>query len=361
MDLMDTLYKLCLSVEEDYHQQLKKSYMLKDTNGLADDLKELFGNFESKKIKQTKDNYILNKNMTSSIATQLIKSWNNGRVMDIQKVKEIMVNIIQGNKTTVAEMKGIIDETTTMDAIKMALLNYTRTYNLGDRTEDTITATNETVSIEYLGGNPSEGADFLVTLQPVLIETILGPNTQFLTDIMAYTQSKSVIPFENKIKLDSFHITSGKKTSHINSYIDKYDVLQILDIKEQIIDLIDRDVEDNIEPVYEVTVNRKRFEYWVFMAIIFDKLSKKVPIFITTNNGKIQYKLCSDIVHDFIDFSSWNKHSNGSKFDMADPFTPFTIGGISEDKMKQEADLIAKQVAKDMVKHINSYTLWYTE
>lgn len=348
MDLMETLYYLCLSVEENYNRQLMATFHLK-TATLKETLQEIFGNFKSEKAADRKARYNVD-SLKKEVAKDIINKWTNLDLLDMSKVKKMMYATINGKNTTQNDWKGWLDETSTMDAISDAMKHYSSTEKLGENSVDKIDS--GVVSITYTGGDKTLGADFEIDISKIfMMERPVEGSAIPKTDVMKTTHS--IIPFENKLHLDKFHITSGGKVN-INSYLEDYDILKMFNIKQQIYDLIEQDIEGEIEPAFEINLDKDKFEYWVFMALVFDKISKKVPIFVTTEKGKIQYKLCSELVSDFSSLGKWKQHKGNTFFNYNTPITvPLEQQGVSEDMMKQ--------IGKKMIKNINSYQLWYSK
>lgn len=345
---METLYYLCLSAEEDYNKQLKATFRLQ-TNSLSETLQEVFGDFKSEKAAKRKARYDIN-DLTKEVSQDIVKKWENLDLVDMSGVKKMMYAIINNKNSTQNDWKGWLDETSTMDAISSALRNYYSVQDLGEGSIDTISS--GVAKITYTGGDKTIGADFEIDITKVL--SMKRPvEGSAIPDIKAMSTAHSIIPFENKLHLDKFHITSGGKVN-VDSYLDDYDILKMFNIKQQIYDLIEQDIEGEIEPSYEINLDKNKFEYWIFTALIFDKLSKKVPVFVTTEKGRIKYKLCSELVSDFSNLDKWKQHKGSTFFNYDTPIViPIGQQGVSEDMMKQ--------IGKKMIKNINSYQLWYSK
>ena len=182
----------------------------------------------------------------------------------------------------------------------------------------------------------------------------------------AYVRTNRVnLPLENKLHLDKFSLTKGKKINNLeqvsNAMLDDFYTI-LTNMKKEHTDKIEATAremygvgftEDELYGMeveynfYTAAIDKDKYTQMLANILLYNKLKDSYPIFVTTENGQLQFKLCSEVISQFT--SGFNTRT----------FTGLNNKTYHAAQYDTYTTEVGKQLNKKMIQSINSYQLWY--
>ena len=177
---------------------------------------------------------------------------------------------------------------------------------------------------------------------------------------------KGLIPMENKLHLNKFHIVSGTGKdllknggtemmiiyieNAINQSIKEQSTIKELNMKELYGSMATDDeiaTGDGKYNFYIANIRGNEYRQLLANIILYNKLVNDLPVFVTTSKGKLNFKLCSEVVRD-VSQGKWTMELDSLNEEYVADF----------DRNKTNKD-VASKINNKIMKNINKYQLWY--
>lgn len=353
MNIDEELYYLSLAAEDKYLKILNTYFNSKfatltealdyiSTYSISDNKKDLKSQYEN--------------GISEEIAVELLR--------DIEKNMFNIIDVKQAFKSKHGQLKtasddlaraGFIDEVYTMNVMSNTMNKIISKYN------------NNRVFLEYkIESMNDKNQDFRLVLNRFednnKVRDINGIKYN-----SGYEQVlKGLIPMENKLHLNKFHIVSGTGKdllknggtemmmryieNAINLSIKEQSTIKELNMKELYGSMATDDEIAAGDGEYNFYIaNIKGSEYRQLLAniILYNKLVNDLPVFVTTSKGKLNFKLCSEVVRD-VSQGRWTME--------IDSLNEAYVADFDRNKANKD---IASEINDKIIKNINKYQLWY--
>lgn len=349
METEELMYNAALSAEAKYLAMFNATYDT-DFNNLRDALDQ-FTTTVSKERDKKKQSY--EPGVTKKTAEKLLEDL--GKTLD-RVVVNHATNVIKqkfaqlGSAASPKERAGYLDEVNTVSLLSEVLSKYTRKQNKED------------IYLDLRAYAINQNAcDFTIGVTRYeKFENVEGYANG------AYVRTSRVdLPFENKLHLDKFSLTKGQKINNLeqisNAMLDDFSIAlsnmkethasNIVDTAREMYgvgftedELYDMEVEYNF---YTAAIERDKYTQMLANILLYNKLKDSYPIFVTTENGSLQFKLCSEVISEF---------TNGFNTRQFTGLNNKTYHAANYETYTTEA---GKQLNKKIIQSINSYQLWY--
>lgn len=353
METAALMYEAALIAEAKYLASFNATYGTNFRN-LLDALNQ-FNTVSSKhylqKLSYDKNN--LTQKQAETILEKLGKGLNSAIVNQVKNVISQKFAQLQGASTS-KERAGYLDEVNTLSLLSELMTKYSRQYSKGD------------VHLDFHANAINQnGFDFSIDVIRLEFKQNVEGNRNG-----AYVRTNSLkLPFENKLHLNKFSLTKGQKINNLeqvsDAMIDDFNRLLVKMKKAHIAEIefwnssiakgmygvdFTEDELYNMETeyhFYKAAISKDKYTQMLANILLYNKLKDSYPIFVTTENGQLQFKLCSEVILHFtrgFNTRTFTGLNNNTYY--AAPHETYTTA-------------VGKQLNKKMIQSINSYQLWY--
>lgn len=349
METAELMYQAALSAEAKYLASFNATYGTNFHN-LLDALNQF--NTVSSKHDQQKLSYDKT-NLTKKQAEDILEKLGKGLDKDIVNYAKTAISQkfaqLQGASNS-KERAGYLDEVNTLSLLSELMTKYTRQHN------------KEHV---YLGFHANainqNGFDFSIEVIRSEFQQNVGNDRNG-----AYVRTNSLeIPFENKLHLNKFSLTKGQQIQNLeqvsDAMIDDFNRMLVNMKKAHMDNIVETAqekygmdfTEDELYSMemeyhfYTAAISKDRYTQMLANILLYNKLKDSYPIFVTTESGQLQFKLCSEVIAQFT--SGFNTRTftglgNGAYY--AAPHEIYTTDA-------------GRALNRFLIESINSYQLWY--
>lgn len=352
MDIDEELYYLSLEAENDYRKILN-AYFKSDFATLTDALNYISNNSFSDNKKDLKSQY--EDGISEKVGAELLREIEKNifNIIDVKKVFKSKHGQLEKTSDD-SRRAGIVDEAYTMKILNSTMRNIISKYNNND------------VFLEYkIESTNTRNQDFRL----ILNRAEYKDGIKYI-DSMKYSGYEQVlkgfIPMENKLHLNKFHIVSGTgkdllkngSTELMMRYIEnainkskkEQATIKELNMKELYGSMATDEelaIGDGEYNFYIANIGGSEYRQLLANIILYNKLVNDLPVFVTTSNGKLDFKLCSDVVKD-VSKGNWTMD--------LDSFDKTLVADFDRNKTNKD---IAAEINDKIIKNINKYQLWY--
>ena len=353
MNIDEELYYLSLAAEKNYLEILN-TYFKSDFATLTDALDYISTNSFSTNKEDLKSQY--EHGIGEKVGTELLREIEKNifNIVDIKKVFRSKHGQLKKAEDDLRRA-GIVDEAYTMKMMSSTMNKIISKYN------------NNGVFLEYkIESANSKNQDFRL----VLSRFEDNNKTRYINGIKYNSGYEKVlkgfIPMENKLNLDKFHIVTGTGKNllknggtelmmrYIENAINKskkeQSTIQELNMKELYGSMATDEelaIGDGEYNFYIANIRGNEYRQLLANIMLYNKLVNDFPVFVTTSKGKLNFKLCSDVVKD-VSEGKWTMDIDSLDEELIVDF----------DKNKTNKD-VASKINNKIMKNINNYQLWY--
>lgn len=353
MNIDEELYYLSLAAEDKYLKILN-TYFKSEFTTLTEALDYISTYGFSDNKKDLKSQY--EDGISKEAAVELLRNIEKNifNIVDVKQVFKSKHGQLKAASDDLARA-GIVDEAYTMKILSSTMNKIISKYN------------NNGVFLEYkIESMNSKNQDFRLILNRFEDNN----KVRYINGIKynsGYEQVlKGLIPMENKLHLNKFHIVSGTGKdllknggtemmmryieNAINQSIKEQSTIKELNMKELYGSMATDDeiaTGDGEYNFYIANIRGNEYRQLLANIILYNKLVNDLPVFVTTSKGKLNFKLCSEVVRD-VSQGKWKME--------LDSLNEAYVADFDRNKTNKD---IASEINNKIIKNINKYQLWY--
>ena len=353
METAALMYEAALIAEAKYLASFNATYGTNFRN-LLDALNQ-FNTVSSKHYLQ-KLSYDKN-NLTKKQAETILKTLEKGLNKTIVTYAKTAISQkfaqLQGASTS-KERAGYLDEVNTLSLLSELMTVYTRQHY------------KENIFLDlHANAINQNGCDFSIDV----IRSEFKQNVEGERNGANVRTNSLKLPFENKLHLNKFSLTKGQKINNLeqvsDAMIDDFNRMLVKMKKAHIAEIefwnssiakgmygvdFTEDELYNMEmeyDFYKAAISKDKYTQMLANILLYNKLKDSYPIFVTTENGQLEFKLCSEVISQFtrgFNTRTFTGLDNGAYY--AAPHETYTTDA-------------GRALNRYLIESINSYQLWY--